>query len=229
MCLSTCGASAYAATDCTDAARKRQKPICEHCCFGALGIPPNFARSWGTGAVYEHAITQNTTQGKRMAMYQYRFELTPAHPHSKIDYTSESIQQKLRDAAQTVNRGYTFRTDGKVIEITEIEPQKIALTLMCRTALRHSARSLSALTRYLSPLEEFQGEIYNRTLFCMNFLSQTSSFDGDIEGISDADLLKGVVDLLFSSTTATKAEADFRMETIRSMKKMIRPFCAKGD
>lgn len=158
-------------------------------------------------------------------MYSYFFELTPAKPHSTINYCADDIRQKLLDAAETVNRGYTFRTDGKSVTITDIQPKKIKLTLQCKTALRHSARSLSAITRYLTAnCADFQEEVYNRTLFHMDLVSQKSSFDGNPDNISDAELVKAVVDLLFAGTTETKMEADLRVETIRAMKELIKPF-----
>lgn len=159
-------------------------------------------------------------------MFCYSFELVPSNPHTTIDYCSPPIRQALLDAAAAVNKGYTYQLDGKSVTITNINPQKIHLTLQCKTALRHSARSLSAITRYLTSHYEqiFQNEIYNKTLFHMHLIGQTSSWDYNTDDISDTDLLKGVVDLLFTSTTTTKREAQQRVATIQKMKELVKPY-----
>lgn len=157
-------------------------------------------------------------------MFTYVFELTPSKPRSEIDYCS--IRQILLDTVESVNHGYSFQLDGKSVTVSNIEPQKISLTLQCKTALRHAARSLSAITRYLTGhyAEIFQAEIYNKTLFHMNLISQKSSFDCNTDDISDTDLLKGVVDLLYTYTTTTRQEAQLRVETIHKMKDLIKPY-----
>lgn len=159
-------------------------------------------------------------------MYNYYFELTPSKPNSTIDFTSNNIYKTLITSTENVNNGLAFKRDGKSITITNIEKKKIYMTLSCKTALIHAARSLSAITRYLTTHypNTYENEIYNKTLFSMKLLSQESSFGSEISDISDADLLKGMVDLLYTYTTSTKKEADLRMETIKNMKKLIRPF-----
>ena len=59
----------------------------------------------------------------------------------------------------------------------------------------------------------------------MNLISQDSSYDDLV--ISDTDLIKGIVDLLFTYTTTTKAEADMREQTISSIKELIKPYIHK--
>lgn len=159
-------------------------------------------------------------------MYTYRFELTPSKPGSDIDYTAADIKESISESAKGVNSGIVYRRDDKSIEIEKIEKQRIVLKLTCRTSLLHSARSLSAVTRYLTTYyqEVFKDEIYNKTLFRMRLLSQESSFGRHGSDISDAELLKGVVDLLYTYTTSTKKEADSREETIRQMKELVKPY-----
>lgn len=159
-------------------------------------------------------------------MYNYYFELTPSKPNSTIDFTSNNICKTLIASTENVNNGLAFKRDGKSIMITNIEQKKICITLSCKTALIHAARSLSAITRYLTTHypDTYQNEIYNKTLFSMKLLSQESSFGSEMSDISDADLLKGMVDLLYTYTTSTKKEADLRKETIENMKRLIRPF-----
>jgi hypothetical protein len=162
-------------------------------------------------------------------MYNYYFELTPSKPYSTIDFTSNNIYETLITSAENVNNGLAFKRGGKSILITDIQEKKIYITLSCQTALIHAARSLSAFTRSLTTHYPsiYENEIYNKTLFSMKLLSQESCFGPEMSDISDADLLKGMVDLLYTYTTTTKKEADLRMETIKNMKKLIRPFLNK--
>lgn len=158
-------------------------------------------------------------------MYYYYFQLTPSQPNSNIDYKKH--QKEIISAINSVNNGIAFKRDGKAIEITnsDINTQEINLTLKCKTPLSHAARSLSALTRNLTGNYPniFSQYVFNKTLFHMELISQESSFD-DLEEISDTDLLKGVVDLLYTHTTTTRIEADLRKKTISNMKELIKPY-----
>ncbi len=159
-------------------------------------------------------------------MYIYFFHLSPSKSNSNIDYTDEKVQNMLNEAVVAINNGLAFSRDGKKICINSIDISKIELTLSCKTALTHSARSLSALTRYLTTnySEYFKLHIYNKTLFNMNLISQESHFGLGTNEISDTDLLKGVIDILYTYTTTTKKEADLRIDTIKQMKDLIKPF-----
>lgn len=162
-------------------------------------------------------------------MYYYCFQLTPSHPNSNIDY--QKYRNEIILAINSVNNGIAFKRDGKTIEITnnDINTQEINLTLKCKTPLIHAARSLSALTRNLTGNYPniFSQYVFNKTLFHMELISQGSSFD-DMEEISDTDLLKGVIDLLYTHTTTTKAEAVLREKTISNMKELIKPYIKKS-
>lgn len=70
----------------------------------------------------------------------------------------------------------------------------------------------------------FSQYVFNKTLFRMDLISKDSSF-GNIE-ITDTDLIKGLIDLLFSHTTTTTAEADLRVKTINEIKELVKP-CIK--
>lgn len=160
-------------------------------------------------------------------MYYYKFKLTPSQPNSEIDYTM--YQQEILAAIDSVNNGIAFKRDGKTIDINkeDINEKEITLTLNCKTPLDHAARSLSALTRNLTGnySDIFSKYIFNKTLFHMDLISQDSSYDN--LNISDTDLMKGVIDLLFTHTTSTKAEADLREQTISQMKELIKPYIKK--
>lgn len=160
-------------------------------------------------------------------MYFYRFKLTPSQPNSTIDYTK--YLQELSEAINSVNNGIAFRRDGKCIELAknDIKEKEIMLTLCCKTPLEHAARSLSALTRNLTVNYPsiFSEYVFNKTLFRMDLISQDSSFS-DLE-MSDTDLLKGVIDLLFTHTTTTKDEAELRVQTIKTIKELVKPYIKK--
>lgn len=160
-------------------------------------------------------------------MYFYGFKLTPSQPNSDIDYTK--YQHELLKAVESVNNGIAFKRDGKRIELdkNDIKENEILLTLTCKTPLEHAARSLSALTRNLTGNYPniFSQYVFNKTLFRMELISQDSSFS-DLE-MSDTDLLKGIIDLLFTHTTTTKAEADLRVQTIKSIKELVKPYIKK--
>lgn len=160
-------------------------------------------------------------------MYYYRFQLTPSQPNSNIDYTN--YQYEILSAVNSVNNGIAFKRDGKFIEMSnnDINSKELKLVLKCKTPLVHAARSLSALTRYLTTnySDIFSKYVFNKTLFHMNLISQDSSYDDLV--ISDTDLIKGIVDLLFTYTTTTKTEADMRKQTISSIKELIKPYIHK--
>ncbi len=160
-------------------------------------------------------------------MYYYRFQLTPSQPNSDIDYTN--YQYEILSAVNSVNNGIAFKRDGKFIEMSnnDINCKELKLVLKCKTPLVHAARSLSALTRYLTTnySDIFSKYVFNKTLFHMNLISQDSSYDDLV--ISDTDLIKGIVDLLFTYTTTTKTEADMREQTISSIKELIKPYIHK--
>ena len=160
-------------------------------------------------------------------MYFYDFKLTPSQPNSKIDYTK--YQKEILVAVDSVNNGIAFKRDGKTIELAAdgIKKNEIMLTLTCKTPLEHAARSLSALTRNLTGNYPniFSKYVFNKTLFRMDLISQDSSFS-NLE-MSDTDLLKGVIDLLFTYTTTTKAEADLRVQTIDNIKELVKPYIKK--
>ena len=160
-------------------------------------------------------------------MYYYRFQLTPSQPNSEIDYTN--YQSEILSAVNSVNNGIAFKRDGKFIEMSnnDINSKELKLVLKCKTPLVHAARSLSALTRYLTTnysviLSKY---VFNKTLYHMSLISQDSSYDDLV--ISDTDLIKGIVDLLFTYTTTTKTEADMREQTISSIKELIKPYIHK--
>lgn len=158
-------------------------------------------------------------------MYRYVFELTPAKPHSSFNYCD--VQDILLEAAEAANGGYAYRADGKAISIDSVMPQKIHLTLRSRAALTHAARCLSAFTRALTGghPDVFSSEIYHRTLFRMDLISSDVSFvDSTERDVSDPELLRGIVNLLFFSPGPTKPERDLRAKTISEIKRILLPY-----
>ena len=69
--------------------------------------------------------------------------------------------------------------------------------------LENPSRSLSSFTRYLTTYytDMFRKYLYNKTLFSINLIGQESS-DYSIDNFSPSneEILKGIIDLLYSHT-----------------------------
>lgn len=164
-------------------------------------------------------------------MYTYTYELTPSKTHSTINYCEKEVRATLLSAPENINDGYAFRRSGKVLRIDSdvMEPQRIVVTLSSPETITHASRSLSALTRYLttSHANIWVSEIYHKTLFRMRLLSTHS--DDTPEDLSDLDLMRGLMGLLFGDCTPDPALKG----TITEVKRLILPFLKepvnKGD
>jgi len=158
-------------------------------------------------------------------MYNYFFELLPSKRGTDLDFCEH--REKINEAVENINNGLVFKRDRKKIEITSIERNKIKLTLSCKTPLVHSARSLSSLTRYLTThyTKDFEPYISNKTLFSMNLIAQENAFE-DFD-ISNEEMLKGVIDLLYTYTTSTNKEVKQRDEVIKQIKELVKPYICR--
>lgn len=157
-------------------------------------------------------------------MYTYLFELTPARRGNR--FVPSDYIEELKAAEENINNGLAFRRDGKKIKIESVDDEKIMLTLTCKTALVHASRSLSALTRYLTTYyrDTFEEYVYNKTLFAITLISQKSSFESSKEVLSNEEILKGVIDLLYSYTTTTLTEANERKKVIETISDLVKPY-----
>lgn len=155
-------------------------------------------------------------------MYSYNFSLKPANKHSNINYVD--ISELITNSIISCNQGVTYTRDSKEIELIAIEPNQIQLKLHCKTPLANASRSLSALSRELlkNNANVFADSIYNKTLFSIQLLNEQHSFSD--ESLSDPDLIKAIVDLLYTYTATTPADAEKRNSTINQIKTLVAPY-----
>ncbi len=159
----------------------------------------------------------------------YKFELTPADRKSTIDF--ESIEQDYRlfsDAANNCNMGVSFRRDGKQIKIDHIAPACICLTLTSTSPLSAPKRTLSAFSRELLRLDKQRGllsdSVYNHTLFNTSFMDVSETGKISVNDISNAELLKNMVNLLYTPWIENEKE---RITVIDEIKKILLPYISE--
>lgn len=156
-------------------------------------------------------------------MYNYTFLLTPSRNKSDITFTS--YKPLILEAINNINNGLAFKRDCKklFLDANNICDKEITLTLSSKNMLINPSRSISALTRYLTTYypETFEPYIYNKTLFNINLLTQETSTGLTPEEFSNEELLKAIIDLLYSTDAITNKS---KKETILEIKKLILPF-----
>ena len=136
-------------------------------------------------------------------MYSYTFLLTPSRNKSDIIFT-EYIEIFL-EAIDNINGGLAFKRDNKKLSISdhEISEKELKIILFSKMPLENPSRSLSSFTRYLTTYytDMFRKYLYNKTLFSINLIGQESS-DYSIDNFSPSneEILKGIIDLLYSHT-----------------------------
>ena len=157
-------------------------------------------------------------------MYVYTIELTPSKKNISINYND--YQTILEEARDNINSGLTFIRDGKKIEFKEILSEKLIITLKSTGSLKNPTRSLSALTRYLTSNYSniFSMYVQNQTLFTMNLINTQIDSPSNSEDISDEEMLKALIDLLYSFTAKSVPETQNRVKTIKQIKELIRPY-----
>ena len=150
-------------------------------------------------------------------MYSYTFKILPSRQKSQITFTAHEAQ--LKEAVMNVNSGTAFRRDGKTLALSEM-----TAVLTSREPLPHPARSLSALTRYLTLQysETFEPYIFNKTLFTITRSQETAP--SRREPLSNEELLKAMVDFLYATPQTERVQAA-RAE----IEKVLEPFIEKGE
>ena len=157
-------------------------------------------------------------------MYVYTIELTPSKKNISINYND--YQTILEEARDNINSGLTFIRDGKKIEFKEILSEKLIITLKSTGSLKNPTRSLSALTRYLTSnySNVFSMYVQNQTLFTMSLINTQIDSPSNSEDISDEEMLKALIDLLYAFTAKSVPETQNRIKTIKQIKELIRPY-----
>lgn len=83
------------------------------------------------------------------------------------------------------------------------------MVLFSKLPLENPSRSLSSFTRYLTTYypDTFKKYLYNKTLFSINLIGQESS-DCYIDdfGLSNEEILKSMIDLLYSHTETKEVQ-----------------------
>ena len=157
-------------------------------------------------------------------MYVYTLELKPTKKYKTIDYTS--FIEIFNEACRYINNGLSYTRDGKEITIKDINTDSFIVVLKSTNALQNPARSLSALTRFLTTYypDIFKEYIYNKTLFSMNLIESSCIYSDDASHISDEEMLKAIIDLLYAFTAKSVSDTQKRKKTINQIKNLIKPY-----
>ena len=160
-------------------------------------------------------------------MHSYIFRLKLAKKRTTL--TLSDCKNIIYDAVTDINNGITFKRDGKKFEIVEFRDNEFILKLSSANALVNPSRSLSALTRYLTTYhwDVFSQAIYNKTLFSIELLSQENIPSSNPEEMSNEDLLKGMIDLLYGYTSTSNSDTLSRNKTIQQIKQLVAPYMKK--
>lgn len=142
-------------------------------------------------------------------MYIYTFLLTPSRNKSDIIFTE--YKDVFFEAIDNINGGLAFKRDNKKLSISdeEINEKEFKIVLFSKLPLENPSRSLSSFTRYLTTYypDTFKKYLYNKTLFSINLVGQESS-DCYIDdfGLSNEEILKCMIDLLYSHTETKEVQ-----------------------
>ena len=151
-------------------------------------------------------------------MYYYNFRLSPARQKSGIIFTEHKML--IEEAIEAINGGISFKRDCKSMDLINIDEKEMIIKLISQYPLANPARSLSALTRYLTNKYSnlFEQYIYNKTLFNIQTLSQESTISTkDDFSLSNEEIMKELIDLLYTypNTKEVKAAKDQIAEVLR--------------
>lgn len=160
-------------------------------------------------------------------MHTYKFTLTPANRKMSVDFKYlEDNYRIFTLAANNCNSGVNFRRSKKKIIIEQITENQIDLILSSATELSSPTRTLSAYSRELIRLDKesslLDSLIYNHTLFRTELIEIVKTPQKSIDTISSAELLKAIVDLLYSSTKSYNTKQ--KNEAIAKLKEIMLPF-----
>ena len=162
----------------------------------------------------------------------YRFKLTAANRKADIDFNIlESSHHIFTKAAENCNSGVTFKRDGKKIIVGQITSNYILLTLSSVSTLPSPTRTLSAYSRELFRLEKdnslLDPLVYNHSLFNTELLETQKSAEKSIENITSPELLKAIIDLLYSPSNDYNTKQ--KREAISKLKEIMLPFMGQNS
>ena len=152
-------------------------------------------------------------------MTTYMFKSFPANRSCNINLAEIEKQYHIfTTAVDKCNAGITFRKDGKKFSVYAINESSVTLVLTSETELSSPARTMSAFSRELLRLNT----VYNHSLFRTEMIDKNAAPVQTIENISSTELIKAIVDLLFSSDTGYSTNQ--KKETIDELKKIMLPY-----
>ena len=157
-------------------------------------------------------------------MYIYTLELTPSKKYNTLNYTE--FAEILNEACYYINKGLSYTRDGKELQIKEINTDNLVVLLNSKHSLQNPVRSLSALTRFLTTnySDNFKKYVYNKTLFSMRLLESKCIYSKESSQISDEEMLKAIIDLLYAFTAKSVSDTQNRKKTIDQIKELIKPY-----
>lgn len=162
-------------------------------------------------------------------MENYYFKLTPANRTSRINFKEiEDSLHLFSMAANGCSAGLSFRRDGKKITIVEIASDYLEIILSSSSPLNSPKRTLSAFSRELLRLDQkincLSSSIYNHTLFNSELIEMPHSDSMTVDDISDSQLLKFMVDLLYTPLIESER---VRKQVVDSIKEIALPFLSE--
>lgn len=157
-------------------------------------------------------------------MYVYTFELTFAKKRTTLKFNE--CKDIIEGAINDINNGIAFKRDGKSFKIEQIRGNDLILKLTSKNSLANPSRSISALTRYLTTYHWniVGNSIYNKTLFSLKLLSQENIVPSAPQELSNEDLMKGMIDLLYGYTSTSNSDTLSRNKTIKEIKQLVAPY-----
>ena len=163
---------------------------------------------------------------------EYLFKLSAKNRKSNINF--ETIEREhgiFNRAAENCSNGITFSRAGKSLMIMQIAPDHIKLILSSTSPLPSPTRTLSAFSRELIALNEGKGIldslIYNHTLFKAELVDTYQDMLTSIDEITNADLLKAIIDLLYSQSDSYNTIQ--KNKAIDTLKETMLPFMKKKE
>lgn len=154
-------------------------------------------------------------------MYYYSFSLTPSRNKSDIVFCKYITL--FKEAIDNINNGLAFKRDGKTLILDEnlIFEKSLSVSLSSISQLSNPARSLSSLTRYLTTnySDIFKPYLYNKTLFNIRLESQSCSISLNNNEMTNEELLKAIIDLLYTEKPSTK-----KTTAIDNIKNIVKDF-----
>lgn len=157
-------------------------------------------------------------------MYIYTFKLSFAKKRTTLKFSE--CKDIILNAIKDINEGIAFKRDGKKFQTEQFTDNEFILKLTSKNSLTNPSRSISALTRYLTTyhLDIFGSSIYNKTLFSLELLSQENLVSSIPQEMSNEELIKGMIDLLYGYTSTSNSETLSRYKTIQEIKQLMAPY-----